>query len=79
MGTKVEKGMGQHIVVFDEKTDEIIFAVDCRNIDKAVMKKGYGYSFYDGVEPVFYDVEHVLKVKHNACLAKVHIGSGDKE
>jgi hypothetical protein len=78
MCKKNETGLGQHIVVFDEKTDEVIFAVDCKNIDKAIMKKGYGYAFYDGVEPVFCEAGRSVRVKHNACVAKVHIGSEDR-
>lgn len=65
--------IGQHIVVYDEQTNEVLLSVDCSDINSGIVKKGVAYSVYDGTAPVFVENDGTVKIRHNACIAKVNI------
>lgn len=64
--------IGQHIVVYDTDTDEVLFSLDCDRPDNAIVKSGVGYKIYDGSAPVFMQDDDAVKVRHDACIVKLH-------
>lgn len=64
--------IGQHIVVYDTNTDEVLFSLDCTRPEGAIVKDGVGYKIYDGSAPVFMQDESAVKVRHDACIVKLN-------
>jgi hypothetical protein len=62
----------QHIVVFNEKTGELLIDIPLHDMEHSIAKSGVGFSFYDGgAEPVYKHTASGVQVNHNACIIRL--------
>lgn len=64
--------MGGIIVVYG-KNDELIACIPLDDMEHSIAKDGVNFSYYQGSEPVFSNDNGIMRVNHNACVAKVNI------